>query len=225
MKNAQQAAVMLRVLICSKRDLRPDLATTLIGRQGIEVYRVEKLADARLVGSSLGVQVILVDSEFPDTVAFVVKLRQEPATRTRSIGVLTHGSMHHRDQDLLAAGANAIFRMPPDPGWDERFTKLLAVPVRQQARMVGHIKLMMELEYPAAILNLSPGGMLVATARTLHVGEEFKFRFNLPDQAMVVGRGRVAREALPTGFGVEFIELDGDGKAAVLNYLHSARLA
>ncbi len=64
--------------------------------------------------------------------------------------------------------------------------------------MVGHIKLLMELEYPAAILNLSPGGMLVATAGALNVGDEFKFRFNLPDRAMVAGRGRVVRAAPPT---------------------------
>ena len=137
MKNSYQANVMLRVLICSKRDLRPDLATTVIGRQGIEVYRVEKLADARLVGSSLGVQVILVDREFPDAAAFIRQLRKEPATRDRSIAVLTSRSMQDSDQELLAAGANAILHMPPDAGWDERFSKLLSVPVRQQARMVA----------------------------------------------------------------------------------------
>ena len=224
MKNSHQASVMLRVLICSERDLRPDLAATVIGRQGIEVYRVEKLADARLVGSSLGVQVILVDSEFPAAAAFILKLRKEPATRKRSIAVLTRGSMKVSDKELLAAGANAIFRLPPDAGWDERFSKLLEVPVRQQARMVVHIKMPAELESGAAILNLSPGGMFLATDRALHKSDEFKFRFDLPDGTMVVGRGRVAREAWPTGFGVEFIDLEEEGKDAVHDFLRSARL-
>ena len=77
MKTSYQTKVMLRALICSKQDLRPALAGTLIGRQGIEVYRVEKITDAKLVGSSLGVQVILVDREFPDAITFIQKLRKE----------------------------------------------------------------------------------------------------------------------------------------------------
>lgn len=214
---------MLRVLICSRRDLRPELKETLVGRQGIEVYRVEKLADARLVGSSLGVQVVLVDRDFPNAADFIRQLRLEPATRDRSIAVLTRRSAQG-DQEMLAAGANAVLRLPPDPGWDERFSKLLTVPVRQQARMLIHIDVTSEPEYPAAILNLSPGGMLLATHRVLHKGDELMFRFSLPDKTMIVGRGRVAREALPTGFGVEFLDLGPDGKEAVIDFLRSARL-
>jgi len=215
---------MHRVLLCSERDLRPDLAATLIGRQGIEVYRVQKFADARLVGSSLGVQVILVDSQFPDAATFIQRLRKEPVTRERSIAVLTRGSIQGSDRSLLAAGANAIFRLPPDAGWDERFSKLLDVPVRQQARMVVHLELTTEPEYAAVILNLSSGGMLLACDRAFRVKDEFGFRFTLPDKTTVHGRGRVARAVPPTGFGVEFIEIDGEGKDAVLAFLRSARM-
>jgi CheY-like chemotaxis protein len=224
-KTSYQAKVVLRVLICSKRDLRPDLAATLIGREGIEVYRVEKFADAKLVGSSLGVQVILMDRDLPNAAAFIRQLRQEPATRDRSIAILSRGAKPEHDQEYLAAGANAILRMPPDRAWDERFSKLLTVPVRQQARMLIHIDVGIEPEYPAAILNLSPGGMLLATHRTLRKGDEIMFRFSLPDKTMIVGRGRVAREALPTGYGVEFIDLGPGEKQAVGDFLRSARLA
>ena len=215
---------MLRVLICSERDLRPELAGTLIGRQGIEVYRVEKFSDARLVGSSLGVQVILVDRELPETAAFIRRLRKEPATQKRSIAVLTRGSMRNSDLELLAAGANAIFRLPPDEGWDERFSKLLKVPERQQARIVVHVEVATEPECAAAILNLSSGGMLLATHHALRVSDELKFRFTVPDGKSVVGHGRVAREAPPTGFGVEFLNLEGEGRDAVLGFLRSARM-
>ena len=224
MKNYQGAGT-LRALICSKRDLRPELADTLIGRQGIEAYRVEKFADARLVGSSLGVQVILVDRDFPSAPAFIRQLRQEPATRDRSIAVLARGSRPDADAEVLAAGANAILRLPPEADWDERFSKLLAVPVRQQARLLVHIEVMSDPEYPAAILNLSPGGMLLVTHRALRVGDEMGFRFTLPDKTTVSGRGRVARNAQPTGFGIEFLNLEGEGKNAVAAFLRSARLA
>lgn len=224
MKTAYQGKVMLRALICSKRDLRPELAGTLIGREGIEVYRVEKFADAKLVGSSLGVQVILMDRDLPNAAAFIRQLRQEPATRDRSIALLSRGARPESDQEFLAAGANAILRMPPDAAWDERFSRLILVPVRQQARMLIHIDATTEPEYPAAILNLSPGGMLLATHRSLHKGEELMFRFSLPDKTMIIGRGRVAREALPTGYGVEFIDLGLDERRAVMDFLRSTRL-
>lgn len=224
MNKFHPARVMLRVLICSKRDLRGELAPTLIGREGIEVYRVEKPDDVRLVSSSLGVQMILVDHELGEAAAFIRKLRKEPATRKRSIAVLTRGQLQGGDQEFLAAGANAIFSLPPDPGWDERFSKLLEVPVRQHARMALHIKLPTELASEAAIFNLSLGGMLLATPNTLHVGDEFKFRLPLLDGTVVIGRGRVTRDARPAGFGIEFVELDGDGRDAVLDFLHSARV-
>jgi hypothetical protein len=224
MKNHPGARTMLRVLICSQRDLRPELAGTLVGRQGIEVYRVEKFGDAKLVGSSLGVQVILVDRDLADAAGFIRSLRREPGTRDRSIAVLIRGAVRPGDQDLIAAGANGLFRMPPDAGWDERFSKLLSVPVRQQARMEVLVKLPTELGFPAAILNVSPGGMLVATDHALRVGEEFRFRLPLPSGVTVIGQGRVARDARPTGFGVEFLDFDEDGAEAVQRFLRSLRL-
>ena len=221
MKASYQGAVILRVLICSERDLRPDLAATLIGRQGIEVYRVAKFADARLVGSSLGVQVILVDRDFPNAAAFIRQLRHEPSTRDRSIAVVARGVARERDPELLAAGANAIFPMPPDAGWDERFTKLLTVPVRQQARIMVNIEVATKPECPAAILNLSPGGMFLATHHGLKVDDEVKFRFSLPAGREVRGVGRIARPSPPLGYGVEFVQFEGDGKSAVVEFLRT----
>ena len=154
---AYQAKVIQRALIVSKQDLKPELAPTIIGRQGIEVYRVEKITDAKLVGQSLGVQVILVDREFPDPAAFIQKLRKEPATRDRSIAVLSRRAVGNTDRELLTAGANAILPLPPDAKWDDRFTKLLSVPVRQQARMPVHIEHATGFDTEAIVLNLSPG--------------------------------------------------------------------
>jgi CheY-like chemotaxis protein len=216
--------VILRALIVSLRDLRPELKKTVIGRQGIEVFRVDKFANAKLVGSSLGVQVILVDREFPDAAGFIKQLRKDPATRDRSIAVLAWSARPDADLEVLNAGANAVLRMPPSATWDERFSKLLTVPVRQQARLLVQIEVTGDVEHPAAILNLSPGGMLVATPRTLRVGDEMGFRFTLPNTRTVIGRGRVARDARPAGFGVEFMTLNDDGKDAVLAHLRSARL-
>jgi DNA-binding response OmpR family regulator len=215
---------LLRVLVCSEKDWRPDLAPTLIGRQGIEVYRVEKFADAKLVGSSLGAQLVLVDRDLPDSKGFIEQLRKDPAMQKRSIGVLARGAMEDTELDLLGAGANAVFRVPPDADWDARLARLLKVPQRQQARLVVHIEVETAPECAAAILNLSSGGMLLATHQGLAMGAELTFRFRLPDKSEVKGRGRVARAAPPTGYGVEFLDLDGDGHDAVDSYLRSSRI-
>lgn len=215
---------MLRILVCSERDLRPDLAPTLIGRQNIEIYRAEKFEDARLLGSSLGARAILVDRDLPEARAFIERLREDPATQKRSIAVLARGAMQDVELDLISAGANAILRLPPDAGWDERLSKLITVQARQQARLVVRIEVATEPESAAAILNLSAGGMLLATPHTLRVNDELGFRFKLPDGSIVAGRARIAREAPPTGYGVEFLTIDGEGRDAVREYLRSARL-
>ncbi len=218
-------ASLLRVLVCSEKDWRPDLAPTLIGRQGIEVYRVQKFEDAKLVGSSLGAQLILVDRELPECRAFVERLRSDPATQKRSIGILARGEMQDDELELLGAGANGIFRLPPDADWDDRISRLLKVPQRQQARLVVHIAVATQPECAAAILNLSSGGMLLATHNGLRVRDELGFRFRLPDGSEVAGTGRVARAAPPTGYGVEFLDMRGNGREAVNSFLRSNRLA
>jgi CheY-like chemotaxis protein len=215
---------MLRILVCSERDLRPDLATTLIGRQNIEIYRAEKFEDARLLGSSLGARAILVDRDLPDARAFIERLRADPATKRRSIAILARGAMRDEELELMSAGANAILRLPPDAGWDERLSKLLTVQARQEARLVVRIEAATEPESAAAVMNLSAGGMLIATPLTLRINDELSFRFKLPDGTVVTGRARVAREAPPTGYGVQFLTVEGDGRDAVIEYLRSARL-
>lgn len=224
MRSSYGRRVVMRALVCSEHDLRPELSGTLIGREGIEVYRVRTLADARLVSTSLGVQVILVDHDLPGAADFIRQLRQDPTTRDRSIAVLARGESAGSHQEMRAAGANAILRLPPDEDWDRRFSKLLTVPVRQDARVVARIDVATASEIPAAILNLSPGGMLMFTRQNLRVGDELSFRFALPGKRNVVGRGRVARETPPTSFGVEFVALEADGKDVVLDFLRAARV-
>jgi CheY-like chemotaxis protein len=213
---------MLRVLLCSERDLRPELSGTLIRRQGIEVYRAQRFEDARLLCTTLGVRVVLVDRDLPAALAFVRRLRQDPATRRRSVAVLARGELKDLELELVSAGANTVLRLPPDSGWDERFQRLLNVPARHDARLMVRIEVDTEPECAAAMLNLSAGGMLLATHHKLKVNDELGFSFRVPYGASVAGRARVAREAPPTGYGVEFLTVS-DG-AAIGEYLRSAQM-
>jgi len=213
---------MLRILVCSGRDLRPELRGTLIGRLGIEVYRAERFEDARLLCKTLGAQVILVDGELPAAGDLVRRLREDAATRPRSIAVLARDGVATQESEFLSAGANAIFRLPPGAGFDERLQKLLSVPARHGARLVVRIEVETQPECVAAMLNLSAGGMLLVTGHKLRVNDELDFRFRVPFGASVEGRARVAREAPPTGYGVEFLSVSDQN--AIGEYLRSARL-
>jgi CheY-like chemotaxis protein len=216
---------VLRILVCSELDMRPELTGTLIGRQGIEVFRVQRFEDVRLLAATLAPQAILVDRDLTRAREFIEKLRQDPSTRQRSVAILARGDFETFELELLEAGANAILRLPPDQGWDERLARLLTVPGRHDARLMVRIEAATEPEAAAAILNLSAGGMLLATPLSLRVNDEIGFRFRLPDGTSIVGRGRIAREIAGTGYGVEFAALDLAARQAIGQFLRSSRLA
>lgn len=215
---------MLRILLCSELDLRGELRASVIGRQGIDVYRANGPEEARLLASSLGAQLILVDRDLPHAVSLIQKLREEPTTRTRSVAVLARGDLEPGEIELLAAGANAILRLPPDDTWPERLRRLLNVPLREEARVPVDLVVDMHARGPGSLVNLSVRGLLVETESPLPLHEELSFRFELPDGGWVEGRGRVVREAPPNGWGIEFVALSDAHRKAIQDYLRSARV-
>ncbi len=213
---------MLRVLVCSTRDLANPLKGTFIGRQGIETFRADKMNDVRLLASTLGPQLILVDGEMPSAASFVQGLRQEPATRHRSVAVLLRGGAD--EKALLAAGANVALSWPPDGTFDGRLSRLMTVPARLEARLTVDLAVSTQPDCAATVVNLSLGGMLLQSRTRLSVGDEMGFRLPLPDGEVVSGRARVAREARPGAYGVEFTDLPDDGRAAIGQFLRSIRM-
>jgi CheY-like chemotaxis protein len=215
---------MLRILLCSPADMRAELAGSVIGRQGIELYRATEMKDIRLLASTLGCQLILVDQDLPDLPGFLAQLRKDDTTRNRSVAVVTRGGFRSDDLELLQSGANAILRLPPDQTWTERLGKLLTVPVRQEARVPVRFAVSFMPEQPGFAVNLSSGGMLLATGAPLSVHEEIGFRFELPDGTRVAGQGRVVRQAAEGAYGVEFTEVPDDARTAIRAYLRTAHL-
>lgn len=216
--------MLLRVLVCSPLDLAPQLKGTFIGRHGIDAFRADGMPQVRLLASTLGPQLILVDGDLPEVGAFIEGLRQEPATRARSIVVLNRIGRSTLEADFVKAGANAVVRWPPDAHWDNRLSRLMAVPARLQTRIPVQLSVETEPDCTGAIDNLSVGGMLLRTRSRLALDTPIGFRFWLADGTRIEGRGRVAREARGVGYGVEFVDLSEDAKDAVNQYLRSSRL-
>jgi CheY-like chemotaxis protein len=215
---------MLRILLCSDRDLRGQLGRTAMGRQGIELYQAQGFKDARLLATSLDVKVVMVDRDLPDAAAFIAKLREDAATRSRSVAVLAEGDFQQDELAMLDAGANAILRLPPDATWPDRLHKLLNVPMREEARVPVHFVAEMDPEAGGFVQNLSSNGMLLETRARVALGDELGFRFELPDKTVVTGRGRVVREASPTSWGIEFLTVSDAHQTAIRQFLRSSRL-
>lgn len=215
---------MASVLICSETDLARALSQTLIGRGGIDRFKAKSLDEARLLARVVCPKAILIDRDLPRVAEYVQAMRDEPATHGVSVAILAWGDFQPLEVELLDLGANAVLRLPPDAGWDERMARLLSVPIRQEARLPIQLSLDLACEGEALavqVVNLSVSGMLLESAVPLALFQEFDFDLRLSGGSRAAGRGRIIREASPTQFGVEFLRLDGDSKEAIRQSVRS----
>ena len=215
---------MPSVLICSQKDLLPLMGSTLLGRGGIDRFKASRLQDAQLLAKTTRPALVLLDRDMPKVREFLEVFREEPATRKGSIAILAYGDIEPSELELLELGANAILRLPPDDGWDERVSKLLKVPQRLEARLP--IQMTVQTQGgDAQALNLSITGMLVQSSVQLQLFQEMTFRFKLPDGTLVAGRARPMRQAAPGQYGLEFVSLESDSKDAIHDYVRSAAVS
>jgi CheY-like chemotaxis protein len=215
---------MPSVLICSQKDLLPLMGSTLLGRGGIDRFKASRLQDAQLLAKTTRPALVLLDRDMPKVREFLEAFREEPATRKGSIAILAYGDIEPSELELLELGANAILRLPPDDGWDERVSKLLKVPQRLEARLP--IQMTVQTQGgDAQALNLSVTGMLVQSSVQLQLFQEMTFRFKLPDGSLVAGRARAMRQAAPGLYGLEFVSLESDSKDAIHDYVRSAAVS
>ena len=199
---------MAAALICSQEDLQPELGHTVLWRTGIERHVATRLEDARTMAVAVRPDIVVVDRDLPGSYELIVALREDPGTRRVSIAIVARGDLDPAELALLAAGANAILRLPPGPDWDERLVRLLDVPARREARLpvelgVDALGTGVGERVPAQALNLSRSGILIETAVDLGVGDELELEFSLEGEG-VFARGRVVRRSEPRLFGVQF---------------------
>jgi CheY-like chemotaxis protein len=208
---------MPTVLICSPRDLEPELCHTFLWRDDVERHVAGGLEEALSLALAARPHVVAVDRDLPRAGALISGLRRDPSTRPLSIVILARGDMGPGEVELLEAGANAILRLPASAEWDDRLVKLIQVPLRREGRFPVHFEV--EARAPMApepglalALNLSRHGMLIECSSPLAVGDDLHFSFRLPGpDGAVTGSGRVVREARPDRYGIEFRALHEGG--------------
>lgn len=204
---------MARALICTEADLAPDLAATVLWREGIERLQATSFDQARMMAVAARPELILVDRDLPRASALVSALRLDEGTRRASIAVVSRGDFDTAELELLDVGANAVLRLPPGAEWDERLTRLIEIPVRREARIPVSFRVQAVLPSSdtlrATALNVSRNGLLLETRLgALTVGEQVELQVSLPGhEEPLPAEGRVVREAGPGRFGVQFLHL------------------
>jgi hypothetical protein len=188
------------------------LAGTLLWRGGVEPQVATSLpaAEAAMINHP---SLVLLDRDAPWAADFIRGLRKSDTKRATSIAVYGDGEAGGVEMDLLAAGANAVLRLPVTRDWDKRLGRLLQVPPRQAVR----VPVFVEVESGAVIrstlgttVNLSERGLLLQ-APTLELGSEIQFAFRVSGaHDPVRGRGRVVRAAADGTVGVEFSEISSE---------------
>ena len=223
---------MTLALICSQKDLEPELGQTLLWRAGFDRYRTTGIEEARRLAGSNKPDIVVVDRDLPGAAKLVASLR-ESASRHVSIVVVAAGDFDALEVELLEAGANAIFRLPPGPDWDERLKKLIQIPVRRNARLPLSFQVDTSVSLdtspvPATAVNISQTGLLLETRLApLQVGDDLQLEIQLDDdeeQILRVG-GRVVRLGGSGQFGVEFLNTDESLKERIKAFVDSLETA
>jgi CheY-like chemotaxis protein len=202
---------MAAALICSQKDLRPELGHTVLWRTGIERHVATRLEDARMMAVAAKPDIVVVDRDLPRAGELIAALREDPSTRRLSIAIVARGDLDPVEVELLEAGANAILRLPPGPDWDERLVRLLDIPARREARLpvefgVDTLGTGVGERVPAQAVNLSRSGILIETTAELGVGDALELEFSLEGES-VLAQGWVVRHGAPRLFGVQFAPL------------------
>lgn len=216
---------MPTVVLCLPADLEGVLSSTSLIRDDVARHPARTLEETKNLVAETRPQLLLLWHALPGAAAFVQALRRDAVTRRLSIAVVAGEDFDPAEVELLEAGANATLRLPPSPDWDDRLSRLIAVPTRKDVRFPAHFEILARTgigveQVPVMMVNLSTNGMRIESSYPLAIGDDLDFRFLLPGaEHAVSGAGRVVRDAGRNQYGVEFYGLEGDGAEQIHGYL------
>jgi hypothetical protein len=207
---------MAVALICSSAPLDAELDQTILWRRDFVRHQVTSLAEAQELVQSQRPAIVVVERDLPWAERLITLLRRDRSSADLTVVVLARGAVRAAEGDLLDAGADGILRLPPGPGWDTDFARLVGLPLRRQERLPLSLRVDAQIAddlVTATILNLSELGMLIQSPVPLEVGREIEFSFRLAESAApVTGAGRIVHAASPTHFGIEFLVIEPDDR-------------
>lgn len=195
----------------------------MLGRTGFERQLAAVAEQALALVLARRPDLMLVDVYLAGALELVREVKA--ATRGLPIVVLADNEADPREVPLLKAGANAVLRLPPGPGWDERLMRLVNEPMRKAIRFPLSFGVGTGPDaVPASGLNIGLHGMLIETWAELALGDEVSLAFRLPGEGeeLLRARARVVRVGAPRQYGVEFTFLDANTRGAIDRFVGSA---
>lgn len=202
--------------ILKRADFR--IFTASSGEEALNIHKAEK---ADLIIADLDMPVISGDK-------LCSLIREDEEVKKVSIIIVCT----NRKSDLercVNSGANSYITKPVDPAHlIEKVGTLLNIPERRSYRVLIKVEVkgkFMNVPFFCSSQDLSASGILLETDKPLAKGDTVYCSFFLPNSERVIADGeivRIVRKALRTfQYGVKFISLDRDCKAAIEAFINN----
>ncbi|PYQ22670.1 MAG: hypothetical protein DMF79_05495 [Acidobacteria bacterium] len=222
---------MLRVLVVAADDLSSELGHTVLWRPDVDRTLVTDPDAAPRAVARLRPNLVIIDQPgLEPTLAIVRRLRDDPATRSTAIAVLSRALPEGAQDRLLSSGVNALLPLPVDPlFWDRRFEELLSVPPRRAHRIPVRLQDWSRFvsdadETEGLVLNIGARGVLLETRESLELGSKLGLTLRLPGEtADLHVVGQVVRQAGEEDghwrSGVEFLVYRGEARERIAAFV------
>ncbi|HKJ04786.1 MAG TPA: HD domain-containing phosphohydrolase [Geopsychrobacteraceae bacterium] len=152
-----------------------------------------------------------------------------PMTVERALSLLRDGSGNHFDSSIVGAMINYVtqckdFVLDEDDAKVKFFHRHVRVPCRSLVSCKAQKKTI-----SGASSNLSLGGLFIAADNLVEPGDVIDVVFSLPKSPdrLIKAKGRVAWinpkdkvASLPTGFGIQFVDLSQEESSEIMDYVN-----
>ena len=215
-----------RILIVDDVPLLRTLAKNYFNRGEYQLTTARTVAEAMHMATAIRPHLIIMNAEMmeQDGIAGCRLIKNNPALFTTPV-ILVANNVEETLEKCWLAGCDAVLQRPLNRRELVAIAqKLLTLADRAAPRVEYNILVHYgqdeELEWHDYAINIGNGGLYVATENVLPVGTCLNLQLIIPGSADSTRcRGRVTwlnspeknlRPDLPTGIGIEFIELDGN---------------
>jgi CheY-like chemotaxis protein len=221
----------LKILLVDDTKLLLEIGKSFLANSPVRVLTAQNGEEAMEVMKKERPDLVILDQCMPKMsgVECCAAMRSTPTLKGISV-IMISGSASKEDQAAFAqVGCNAFLAKPLDRQlFLEKVRTFLPSIDRRELRVSCRMPLAMEI--PGAVFtgvseDLSLGGIYAATEHLIPAETRISLRFRLPgraDNPLIVAKGRVAwvnraqkliNPRFSPGFGVEFLEITGEGLA------------
>ncbi len=205
---------------------RADL-TLLVARNGVQAIEIARRERPDLIFMDLFMPVMDGDQACR-------RIKADPDLAHIPIVMVTHGGRDDALQRCRNAGCDEVLLKPVDR---HKFTAVASRYLGLRERRAPRVPVRLQVRYGDGSseeltdfsINLSTGGLFLVTDRPLPVDTELRLSFFLPDRERpIVARARVAwinddgertKPDLPSGMGVQFVDLSLDDLRAIRTFV------